>query len=85
MLNDLAALTPPLLVCAVFLFAVAAFLRREMRNADSQPQGGPEADSASGPESEPDGSNRSAPSQTRPSGDAARADRTDGTGRTSGD
>ena len=30
MLNDLAALTPPLVVCAAFLIAVAAFLRHEM-------------------------------------------------------
>jgi len=32
-LSDLAALTPPLLVCAAFLIAVAAFLRHEMRGA----------------------------------------------------
>ncbi len=31
MLSDLAALTPPILVCAVFLIGVAAFLRHEMR------------------------------------------------------
>jgi len=30
MLSDLAALTPPLLVCAAFLIAVGAFLKREM-------------------------------------------------------
>jgi len=29
-LNDLTVLTPPLLVCAAFLIAVAAFLRHEM-------------------------------------------------------
>ena len=29
-LNDLAVLVPPLLVCAAFLIAVAAFLRHEM-------------------------------------------------------
>jgi hypothetical protein len=29
-LNDLAALTPPLLVCAAFLIALGAFLRHEM-------------------------------------------------------
>jgi hypothetical protein len=29
-LNDLAVLTPPLLVCAAFLIAVGAFLRHEM-------------------------------------------------------
>ena len=31
MLQDLAVLTPPLLVCAAFLIAVAAFIRHEMR------------------------------------------------------
>lgn len=30
MLQDLAVLTPPLLVCAAFLVAVAAFVRHEM-------------------------------------------------------
>ena len=30
MLSDLAALTPPLLVCAAFLIGVIAFLRHEM-------------------------------------------------------
>ena len=30
MLEDLAALAPPLLVCAAFLIAVVAFLRHEM-------------------------------------------------------
>jgi len=30
MLSDLAALTPPFLVCAAFLIAVGAFLKREM-------------------------------------------------------
>jgi len=30
-LQDLSALTPPLLMCAVVLFAVGAFLRHEMR------------------------------------------------------
>jgi len=33
MLNDLAALTPPFLVCVAFLVAVGAFLRHEMRRA----------------------------------------------------
>ena len=36
MLQDLAALTPPLVVCAVVIIAIVAFLRREM--------GEPEAD-----------------------------------------
>ncbi len=31
MLSDLAALTPPALVCAAFLIGVIAFIRREMR------------------------------------------------------
>ena len=31
MLNDLAALTPPFVVCAVILIAVGTFLRHEMR------------------------------------------------------
>ena len=30
MLSDLTVLTPPLLMCAAFLFAVGAFLRHEM-------------------------------------------------------
>jgi hypothetical protein len=30
MLSDLAALTPPILVCAAFLIGVIAFLRHEM-------------------------------------------------------
>jgi hypothetical protein len=30
-MQDLSALTPPLLMCAVVLFAVGAFLRHEMR------------------------------------------------------
>jgi hypothetical protein len=33
MLNDLAALTPPFLVCVAFLIAVWAFLRHEMRRS----------------------------------------------------
>ena len=32
-MSDLAALTPPLLVCAAFLIAVAAFIRHEMRRS----------------------------------------------------
>ena len=35
-LGDLSALTPPFLVCAAFLTAVAAFLRHEMRAAKKQ-------------------------------------------------
>jgi hypothetical protein len=41
MLSDLAALTPPLLVCAAFLFAVGAFLRKEMRGDDSPAEDAP--------------------------------------------
>jgi hypothetical protein len=57
MLTDLAALTPPFLVAAVFLIAAGAFLRHEMRRgknpvddddpADSSPDsadGAPEDD-----------------------------------------
>jgi hypothetical protein len=33
MLSDLTVLTPPLLMCAAFLFAVGAFLRHEMRTS----------------------------------------------------
>jgi hypothetical protein len=36
-LSDLAALTPPLLVCAVFVIGVTAFLRHEMRRAKNSP------------------------------------------------
>jgi hypothetical protein len=36
MLQDLAALTPPLVVCAAFLIGVVLFLRRQM-GAGSQP------------------------------------------------
>ena len=36
MLADLAALTPPFLMAAVFLTAVGAFLRHEMRAAKNQ-------------------------------------------------
>jgi hypothetical protein len=35
-LNDLAALTPPLLVCVVFIIAVVAFLRHEMAQDDQR-------------------------------------------------
>lgn len=35
MLNDLAALTPPILVCVAFLIAVGAFLRHEMGGTDN--------------------------------------------------
>ena len=35
MLQDLAALTPPLVVCAAFLIGVVLFLRAQMRAGDS--------------------------------------------------
>jgi hypothetical protein len=34
--SDLAALTPPFLVCVAFLIAVGAFLRHEMRRAKNR-------------------------------------------------
>ena len=34
MLNDLAALAPPLLICIAFLVAVGAFLKHEMRGKE---------------------------------------------------
>jgi hypothetical protein len=82
-LNDLAALAPPLLVCAAFLVAVGAFLRHEMRHADSPPQD-ESADFSAG-SSNPGSSdpNQDAPSGTAPGHDAAQTDRTDGGGVTS--
>ena len=47
MLADLTALTPPFLVCAAFLTAVAAFLRHEMR--DAKKQGDDQSDRADEP------------------------------------
>lgn len=38
MLSDLAALTPPFVVCAAFLIAVGAFLRHEMRRIKNPAQ-----------------------------------------------
>lgn len=52
LVQDLSALTPPLLMCAAVLFAVGAFLRHEMgkkRSAeDDQESAGPGAPPASG-------------------------------------
>lgn len=46
-LSDLAALTPPILVAAAFLIAVAAFVRHEMRAAKKRPtEQGDEVDEA---------------------------------------
>jgi hypothetical protein len=37
-MKDLSVLTPPLLVCAAFLFAVGAFLRHEMAAGRRRPK-----------------------------------------------
>jgi hypothetical protein len=39
MLQDLAALTPPLVVCGAFLIGLVLFLRRQMRSGDSEDRG----------------------------------------------
>jgi hypothetical protein len=44
MLSDLAALTPPLVVCAALLIAIWAFLRHEMGSARRPGDGAPPAD-----------------------------------------
>ncbi len=44
MLRDLAALTPPLVVCAALLLAVGAFLRHEMGNSRRPGDGPPSSD-----------------------------------------
>ncbi len=46
MLTDLAALTPPFLVAAVFLIAAGAFLRHEMRRGKNPVQDDDRADSS---------------------------------------
>ena len=59
----LSVLTPPLLVCAVFLFAVGAFLRHEMRagrvrskrvHSEDISDDGPEPDTSSQPSGRPE-------------------------------
>lgn len=45
-ISDLVALTPPLVVCLVFLVAVAAFLRHEMRGRKRGADGGTPDESA---------------------------------------
>jgi hypothetical protein len=45
MLNDLSALTPPLLVAAAFLIAAAAFIRHEMRRGKNGTEDERSADS----------------------------------------
>ena len=57
MLADLAALTPPFLVCAVFLIAVVAFIRHEMR--DVNPADRQQADEPLGKENPEPGSSAS--------------------------
>ena len=42
MLQDLAALTPPLVVCAAFLIGVVLFLRSQMRPGDRAAPDDPE-------------------------------------------
>lgn len=44
MLGDLAALTPPLVVCAAFLIGVVLFLRRQMGAGDRLADGDGETD-----------------------------------------
>lgn len=39
MLQDLAALTPPLVVCGAFLIGLVLFLRRQMGAGDSEDRG----------------------------------------------
>jgi hypothetical protein len=77
MLSDLAALTPPLLVCAAFLFAVGAFLRHEMRSDDSPVEDAAAVGSEAG--QIPEARDR-APSQA-----TARADSKDGSDAASDD
>ena len=44
MLADLAALTPPLVVCAAFLIGVVLFLHRQMASGDRLAAGDAETD-----------------------------------------
>ena len=81
MLSDLAALAPPLLVCAAFLIAVGAFLRHEMRHPDSPPRDEPADVSAGSRNPGAAAVNEDAPSGTLPGGDAVQRDGADGTGR----
>jgi hypothetical protein len=69
-LNDLAVLTPPLLVCAAFLIALAAFLRHEMGRSRSRRDAGP-SDDISGNDTIPDSAGSRVP---------GRHDDTDGSG-----
>jgi hypothetical protein len=52
-LRDLAVLTPPALVCAAFLVAIFAFLRREMRDP-KKPADDEQADEGPGIDNPPD-------------------------------
>lgn len=78
-LNDLAALTPPLLVCVAFLVAVAAFVRHEMRHADSPPSDEQVDVSARDRNLDHPSLNPNASSRTASGREATRADREDGT------
>ena len=84
MLNDLAALTPPLLVCAAFLVAVWAFLRHEMRHADSPPPDESADDSKGSRNPGVQNLNQDAPSGTLPGPDAQHSGRVDDADRASG-
>lgn len=46
--SDLAALTPPLLVCVAFLVGVWAFIKHEMRHGDAVSRSEREQDSREG-------------------------------------
>ena len=64
MLTDLAALTPPLLVAAAFLFAAGAFLRHEMRrgkNTDEREEAEDSSLDSTGPSEHNAIDHRSAP------------------------
>lgn len=75
MLNDLAALTPPFVVCVAVLIAVGAFLRHEMRRNK-----GPAEDDDAGAEvstqvsGEPDRANAEVTDQVTGEGDDASPD-----------
>jgi hypothetical protein len=63
--SDLAALTPPFLVCVAFLIAVGAFLRHEMRRGKSPIDDDDSLD-------DDDGSEISAKCSPRPAGENRR-------------
>ena len=74
-MQDLSALTPPLLVCVVVIIAIVAFLRHEMgRSRSGRPPG---EDDTSSPDAQDDATYRS---EQRDGADAGRAG-ADDTGR----